>query len=96
MKRHGPSKALTPLGRANAGPESPKRQAAGACRVCLSELTGKQRDFCSSRCRLLSWAAKTLTAALEDGKADGLRDSLRMMLKNVEGARAIQFHGGDE
>lgn len=48
----------------------------GVCEACLSPTRagrGGTKRFCSSRCRLLSWAVDALAEALKEGKADGLR-----------------------
>jgi hypothetical protein len=46
------------------------------CEACLKPLPpGRQgtKRFCSSDCRLLSWAVDALIKALKEGKAEGLR-----------------------
>ena len=49
------------------------------CACCLVELHAKKPDqrFCSSRCRLLYWAAGALLGAFRAGRADGLKDRIR-------------------
>lgn len=51
------------------------------CPVCLKEAppsrSGSPRRFCSGRCRTVAWALRTIAQALHDGRADGLRRSLR-------------------
>ena len=48
----------------------------GVCEACLIPMRAGRagtKRFCSSRCRLLSWAVDALADALKEGKADGLR-----------------------
>ena len=51
------------------------------CKTCRAELEpesgrefGSRRQYCSDRCRLLSWAARKLLKAYGEGHADGLGD----------------------
>lgn len=51
------------------------------CETCKAEfkpLNGpgskRRKRFCSDRCRLLHWAARELTKAYQEGRADGLCD----------------------
>ena len=51
------------------------------CKTCGAELEpesgrefGSRRQYCSDRCRLLSWAARELLEAYREGRASGLGD----------------------
>lgn len=51
----------------------------GSCEVCRAPVhacKGRRRRFCSSHCRLLAWAVDALATALQQGKAEGLRDGI--------------------
>ena len=57
-------------------------QRAGVCEVCLGPMRagrGETKRFCSSRCRLLSWAVDALARALKESKAEGLRGKVNAM-----------------
>jgi hypothetical protein len=47
-----------------------------SCGCCGSPLTKAGQKFCSSRCRLLSWAAQQILEACRVGQGDGLRETI--------------------
>lgn len=69
----------------NSGPKSPGTNNEGVCAVCLKEFKAKhsvndisrRRRFCSGVCRRRAWAVVDLAKALEAGKAEGLRETLK-------------------
>ena len=77
-----PRNASKPCVNASRGNDLRKKVVqAGTCDVCLKRYKayrGSQR-FCSSRCRLLNWAVEALAAALKEGKAEGLRESINKL-----------------
>lgn len=65
-----------PLDGVNGTIEGKGTQLAVVCEACLKPLppgSRKTKHFCSSDCRLLSWAVDALIKALKEGKAEGLR-----------------------
>ena len=58
---------------------------AGKYAVCFRALKTQRsgQSFCSSRCRLLSWAVKQLIKDVEAGKVDGLRGLIRELAGKV-------------
>lgn len=54
-----------------------------ACETCLSEMKpgsrGERKRFCSARCRGLAWSLTELEAALNAGRAEGLRGQIRRL-----------------
>lgn len=59
--------------------KAPQNSVNAKCSTCEAEFRSKARkksenSFCSPRCRLLHWAAKTLVEAFRAGEADGLRE----------------------
>lgn len=50
------------------------------CGVCLRRMRpgrhGSPKRFCSIECRRLAWALRLLSAALEAGEAEGLRQTV--------------------
>jgi len=65
-----------PSGGVNGTISGVETQRVGACEACLEPFRagiGGTKRFCSSRCRLLSWAVDALAKALKEGKAEGLR-----------------------
>jgi len=53
------------------------------CPVCLGPLP-KGKKVCSPRCRLVKWGANALLKAIQEGRADGLRDVIEE-IKRHEG-----------
>jgi len=82
MPRMGRIPALTRQGEAISGvPDK-------VCETCGNRFRagrGHQR-FCSSRCRLLSWAVTELEAAMDEGRAKGLRGRILRLGEKAEGA----------
>lgn len=63
-----------------------RRRTAGTrtCPVCMKPLPpgGRTlRRYCSSKCRLLAWAVDALAEALQEGRAEGLRERARRLGK---------------
>jgi endogenous inhibitor of DNA gyrase (YacG/DUF329 family) len=63
-------KPLTPAERVISPNRTPT-----TCTVCGGPVrqTRQKKEICSSRCRLLKWAAHTLLEAYRAGQADGLK-----------------------
>jgi len=72
MPRKPSNRALTPHGGANG---TSLGQSRGQCPVCLKGFHRKQphQEFCSPRCRAMSWWATEIAAAIRRGDANGLR-----------------------
>jgi len=58
------------------------------CKTCGAKLgpesgreSGNRRQYCSGRCRLLSWAARELLRASREGRAAGLVDAIAELKK---------------
>ena len=66
------NKPLTARGEAISG----NRMSYTRCLVCLGPVA-KGKKICSPRCRLVKWGANTLLEAYREGRADGLKETIR-------------------
>jgi hypothetical protein len=64
--------------------KAPQNSVNAKCSTCEGQFRTRRRvrtekSYCSSRCRLLYWAAHVLLEAYREGRADGLRETIRKL-----------------
>jgi hypothetical protein len=57
--------------------------------LCETALRSSRQKFCSSRCRLLSWAIKEIVKDYHAGKLAGVRRLFNGLIKNADGLQEI-------
>jgi hypothetical protein len=57
-----------------------------SCPVCLSPFQRNKHnhDFCSPKCRLISWYANQFLEAFKAGKANGLRELIKELVEAAQ------------